>query len=265
MKGKNIWKRCMKKMVYKENPKTRGSGILGCIPQKGRCPNECEDCFFQSGRSYLEPLEENLPNMPSVSEATGRIIRVNDGNDSSVDRDLVIEKTQGYANVFYNTAIPTDLDKFPGPVVLTVNPGIKTDYSYYDLVILINGKPVSTIRSNLMFVRARTNTWNIDLIDKIVNYYSYINVPVVLTFMAYFDTADKIPEDHRKNYMFRKRTLSSYWAITTDAWEKVMERYKYNHFVYSCGKIEGEKGTTKCSRCGNCIREYYNTKERMRS
>lgn len=57
-------------MRYKENPKTKGSGIIACIPQTGVCPNKCEDCFFQSGRSYLEPLEENLPNMPTVEMAT---------------------------------------------------------------------------------------------------------------------------------------------------------------------------------------------------
>ena len=43
------------------NPKTKGSGILTCIPQTGICPNNCEDCFFQGGRSYLEPLSKNLP------------------------------------------------------------------------------------------------------------------------------------------------------------------------------------------------------------
>ena len=46
-------------MSYIENPKTKGSGIIACIPQKGLCPNKCEDCFFQSGRSYLEPLEHD--------------------------------------------------------------------------------------------------------------------------------------------------------------------------------------------------------------
>ncbi len=52
-------------MDYKENPKTKGSGIICCIPQTGLCLMKCKDCFFQSGRSYLEPLEENLPNMPT--------------------------------------------------------------------------------------------------------------------------------------------------------------------------------------------------------
>ena len=50
-----------------------------------------------------------------------------------------------------------------------------------------------------------------------------------------------IPKRHEDNYVFRKRTLNSSRAITTAAWEAVMARYKYNKWVYSCGKIEGEK------------------------
>ncbi len=38
-------------MDYKENPKTKGSGIICAIPQKGICPSKCPDCFFQSVRS----------------------------------------------------------------------------------------------------------------------------------------------------------------------------------------------------------------------
>lgn len=48
-------------MSYIENPKTKGSGIVCAIPQTGVCPIGCEDCFFQSDRSFLEPLDENLP------------------------------------------------------------------------------------------------------------------------------------------------------------------------------------------------------------
>ena len=32
---------------YKYNPKTKGSGVITCIPQKGICPVKCEDCFFK--------------------------------------------------------------------------------------------------------------------------------------------------------------------------------------------------------------------------
>jgi len=242
-------------MSYIENPKTKGSGIISCIPQKGACPNECEDCFFQSKRSYLEPLAENLPNMPTVEQVGWRVVRVNDGNDSNVQRDLVIEETNKYPLKFYNTAIPRDLEGFKhAPVVLTVNPGKMTDTDAYLLDI---------IPKNLMFVRFRIYTWNLFMASNGVRYYSKRDVPSVLTFMAYFTS--KVREGHENNYTFRKRTLNSYWAITTKAWEEVMDNYKYNKWVYSCGKIEGEKGTTACRYCGNCIREYFATMERQES
>jgi hypothetical protein len=239
--------------MYKENPKTKGSGIITAIPQTGTCPNNCSDCFFQSSRSYLEPLDENLPNMPSKETYDGFIVRVNDGNDSNVKRDVVLEAVKDIKEKFFNTAIPRNLDTFPGPVVLTINPGKITDSSFFKL---------DPIPKNLMFVRIRTNMWNLDLVDEAVKYYSEREVPVVLTFMAYFE--DQIPNGAQDFYVFRKRTLNSYWAITTDAWESVMNRYKYNLYVHSCGKIEGEKGKTACRFCGNCIREYFVTKSRMK-
>ena len=239
-------------MSYRENPKTKGSGIVCCIPQTGKCPNNCTDCFFNS-RSYLEPLDENLPNMPT--EWDGRVVRINDGNDSNVDRPTVMQLTAGFPMRFYNTAIPQDLEGFREPVVLTVNPGELTNGKAHFL------KP--PIPLNLMFVRVRTNTWNLRLVNDVVEHYSELEVPVVLTFMAYFNNS--IPTLYEKDYVFRKRTLNPYWAITTEAWETVMAKYRYNRWVYSCGKIEGEKGTTACARCGNCVREYFVTKERLRN
>lgn len=238
---------------WKWNPKTKGSGIITCIPQSGRCPNKCKDCFFQSGRSYLEPLEENLPHIPPKELTKGRIVRVNDGNDSNVGRALVERVAQQFDDYFFNTAIPRDLENFSGPVVLTVNPAQYTDNQGWNWL--------TEIPPNLMFVRIRTNTWNISsTVKPAVNYYTKRNVPVVLTFMAYFER----PKKHKGNYIYRKRTANSYWAITTKAWRRTMKLFEDNVLVHSCGKIEGEKGNTHCSHCGNCIREYYNTKERMR-
>ena len=239
-------------MTYKYNPKTKGSGIICCIPQTGICPNNCPDCFFQSGRSYLEPLDKNLPNMPSLQQIGHRIVRVNDGNDSNNNRKQVVESTRYLPQKFYNTANTIRMEEFPGPVVLTANP------AYYTNTII---QKLDTIPKNLMFVRVRTNMWNLELVDAAIAYYTEKEVPVVLTFMAYF--SESIPLEHRAHYTFRQRTLNSYYAITTKAWESVMGKYKYNHFVYSCGKTEGEAGTTLCSRCGTCLREYFNTMERL--
>jgi len=180
-----------------------------------------------------------------------QIVRINDGNDSNVDYDTVVMRTHQYRHKFYNTAIP-NLERFDSPVVLTVNPGEMTDIRFHKIDI-----PPKT----LMFVRFRTNTWNTELGEECVRYYTSRDIPVVLTFMAYFN--EKIPEGHEGAYVYRKRTLNSYWAITTSAWHMIMEKYKNNKWVYSCGKIEGELGDTHCRFCGNCLREYFATRVRM--
>jgi hypothetical protein len=238
-------------MTYIPNPKVQGSGVVCCIPQTGRCPNKCEDCFFQSGRSYLEPLDKNLPNMPSLEDARGRIVRVNDGNDSNVNRKLVMESVKQYSQKFYNTAIPKGLCGFNAPVVLTLNPGLMTDKEWHK---------VDPIPKNLMMVRFRANMWNLHLLDEAVKYYTGHEVPVIITTMAYYDHNPNMKDG---DYIHRKRTLNEYYAITTSSWRNIMKRYEDNLFVYSCGKIEGEKGKTGCRYCGNCLREYFATMERM--
>lgn len=237
-------------MSYKENPKTKGSGIICCIPQTGECPQRCEDCFFQSGRSYLEPLEENLPNIPTAEEAAGRIVRMNDGNDSNVQRDVVIEAAKSYEDVFFNTSIPRDLSGFPGPVVLTVNPARMTDNDYHEVAP----------SPNLMYVRIRVNTWNMcKVVIPAVEYYTGHGIPVILTFMAYY--TEKLPEGEEKNYEWKKRTMNSYWVLTKEAHDRIEKIFENNPLVHTCG----HKGTFSCSQCGNCIREYYRTKEAMRT
>jgi hypothetical protein len=240
---------------YIDNPKLKGSGIIGCIPQSGTCPMDCEDCFFQSGRSYLEPLNENLPNMPE--DISGRVVRVNDGNDSNNLRNEVMSSVAKYPMKFYNTSIPHEIGGFDAPVVLTVNPAKRTDN---DPILL------KEISKNLMFVRVRTNTWNInETVIPAVEYYTSREVPVVLTFMAYYKEIPVYIKDfHKNNYIFRKRTLNPYYTITTAAWRRIMATFQDNIWVYSCGKIEGEKGKTACRHCGNCLREYFATMERMR-
>lgn len=241
---------------YKENPKTAGSGIVCAIPQTGRCPNGCEDCFYQSGRSYLEPLADHLPNLPPVEMTFNKLVRINDGNDSNVRRNEVVATAKRYAMRFYNTAIPDDLAGFDAPVVLTVNPGPMTDTAFHRL---------EHIPANLMFVRVRTNTWNLDTVVRpAVAYYAARSVPVVLTFMAYYRAV--VPETHGADYVFRRRTLNHYQAIRTAAWRRIMRLWEdtaEEKWVYSCGKLEGENGDTSCKRCGNCLREYFAAMERI--
>ena len=232
------------------NPKLRGSGIISCIPQKGFCPNGCKDCFFQSGRSYLEPLDKNLPHIAPTELAEGRIVRMNDGNDSNVNRKLVEETSKKYKDVFFNTAIMKDIGDFPGPAVVTVNMGDKTDTEF--------DKYEGVPPDNLMFVRIRTNTWNMDTVVKpAVEYYTRRGVAVVLTYMAYY--TEDLPEGEAEKYTWAKRTTNSYWVLNKEAKKGIEDFFEENPLVYSCGY----KGQSICSYCGTCTREYYNAKERM--
>jgi len=233
------------------NPKVKGSGIIECIPQAGRCPVGCDDCFFQSGRSYLEPLTENLPHVPSPEMATGRVVRMNDGNDSNVERELVESTAMQYEDYFFNTSINKDLESFPGPVVLTVNPGSITDIGFHKVEKAIH---------NLMFVRVRVNAWNVEsVVDHAVDYYTDLGIPVVLTFMAYYGMT--IPNDHEHKYVWKKRTTNSYWVLKNLWMDEIESRYSTRLTVYTCGR----RGQYACFLCGNCLREYYATKERLRA
>jgi hypothetical protein len=261
-------------MSYVSNPKTQGSGILCACPQtRLTCPNNCPECFAFNGRSYLEPLAEHLPNLPPEDLASRCVVRMNDLHDSNVDREQVIAAAAKYDRVFFNTAIPR-LD-FPGPVVLTINSGhLGTDERFYALADCewTDKQLRLAPPKNLMFVRLLTNTWNQDPVARAVRHWTEWGVPVILTFMAYHQEPVRPVRRYEAEcpdsgvalgYIERKRTLNSYWAITTDAWRSIMYSFRDNKLVYSCGHIEGEKGDTKCRFCGNCLREYFATKERM--
>ena len=139
------------------------------------------------------------------------------------------------------------------PVVLTVNPGKMTDTEFY-----MKDPP-----PNLMMVRFRVNMWNLELCDKAVKYYSDHQIPVILTFMAYY--TQPIPKTFEYAYEYRQRTINSYWAIKRVYWKQIMKRYEDNRYVYSCGHDGDHKdgGDTHCKFCGNCLREYHVTRERL--
>lgn len=242
---------------YQFNPKTSGSKVVCCVPQKGRCPVRCKNCFFQpsletgESRAYLGPNYEFTPNIPSLDIAEGKIVRVNDCNDSNNKRQLVIETAAQFVDKFFNTSIPNDLEGFVYPVVLTANPGSdeETDTKYHQ---------VYPVPSNLMFVRARVNSWNSPLVDQIVQHYTGFNVPVVLTFMAYYESL--IPDGHKMNYSFRKRTLNSYSVIKPEIWDSIARSYAGNPLVFTCGADATKFACTDCRNCENLyikkVREF---------
>ena len=250
-------------MPYIENPKLAGSGLIACVPQEGSCPFGCPDCFANAANSYLPGHGANIP---SREQAEGRIVRVNDANDSNNQRELVMATAADYEDAFYNTSRPR-LD-FDRPVVLTINPGDKTDASFWTL----EDCGLSAPPANLMFVRFRVHTWSMDLCDKAVRYWTGLGTPFVLVFMAH--PQEPVRKETRLGtecesrgeslgYIRRKRTLNEYWAVAPDTWASIMYAYRKSPLVYSCG--ESITGSIKCARCGNCLREYFATKERIKN
>ncbi len=215
-----------------KNPKLEGTDIIDCIPQTGECPIGCAECFYNGGRFY-RTLDEPL--IPTAEESDGKIVRINSGHDSNVDRQCVVGVVAPYVDFFFNTSVPKF--DFPGPVVFTCNG--KTSHFVH-------------CSENVMFVRVRANTWDLEIQDKLVEHYVEQNVPVVITFMRYYAEESVVNPD---DYSYGKSILNEYWKIKPEAWIKVMRRYEKKG-VRTCGT----PSSSYCVDCRNCellYREYW--------
>jgi hypothetical protein len=216
------------------NPKLLGTEIVDCIPQVGECKIQCSECFYNGGR-FFRALD--TPLMPTEEEIDNKIIRVNSGNDSNNQKELVLKVTKDFPNKFYNTSIP-NFD-FPGPVVFTCNGGKNSELKLI--------KP-----DNLMFVRVRTNSWDVEIIDTAIEYYINIyKTPVVITFMRYYNR-DLIPEGYKNDYEWKKNILNNYFCIKQETILKIMKRYNGTGVRY-CGNIV----SSTCIDCRNCELLYW--------
>ena len=213
------------------NPKLVGSNLIDAIPQTGKCPGGCLECFYNGGRFY-RTLEEPL--LPSLEEVGGKIVRVNSGHDSNFQRDHVIESTKQYEHKFYNTSFP--LFDFPAPVVFTCN-GRTPRFA--------------DCGENVMFVRVRANTWELELQDRLVEHYLEQDVSVVLTFMRYYDLRN-VKIGHHREYEWRHSILNDYCCIKSDAALEVLGRYK-GEGVRMCGTL----ASSLCVDCRNCELLYW--------
>ena len=226
--------------TYCHNPKLIDTPIVDCIPQVGPCPVNCSQCFYNRPGAFYAPIDR--PNVPSIYDANTKIVRINCGNDSNVDRDLVIKTAQQYKNYFFNTSI-CNLD-FPGPVVLTANP--KEEKAAWMAAVL---------PPNVMFVRLRVSDTNLKFIDDAIEWYTGDLVPVVLTFMSYYD------RNPGPNYEWKIRHINSYYCPTKEFMKSVMARYKGNRLVSMCGSMD----ESYCRACKNCEIYYWQTMKRMRN
>lgn len=234
-------------MAQQNNPKLDGSEIIDCIPQRGNCSlaRTCDcgiDCYFMHGwyESSYEPI------IPSKEDAKGKIVRFNSGNDSNIEKKLVLEIAKNFDDFFFNTSLP-NLD-FPGPVVFTCNS--KDTNKKATLLEAPN---------NLMFIRFRINLWNTELAQQAINYYGKCKVPIVLTFMRYY-SKERIPLQFQEDYELKKSIIHNYYMINKVARNKIMESFKEDENIYQCGNYE----SSYCKDCGICKKFYYKTKERMK-
>lgn len=222
-----------------ENPKMKGTNLIDCIPQIGECPMQCEECYYNSGRFYRTL---DMPLMPTLEESKGKIVRVNSGHDSNIQRELVIRSTRKYKRKFYNTSL--DNFDFPAPVVFTCN-----------------GRYLILTRNleNLMFVRIRTSMMNLGEVDQAVNYYLVKNqIPVVLTFMRYYNK-ESISNAILSFFEFKKHILNSYWCHTVEAHLKILTRYK-GLGIRMCGTPV----SSLCIDCRNCEFLYWEHLRRLK-
>ena len=192
--------------MTKRNPKQEGSNLYDCKPQKGLCPLNCNQCFYnRPGAFYVDPEEEHLPTLEEVGDG---IMRVNSGHDSNFCKKLVVEKTKIYPERFFNTSVP-NFD-FPGPVVYTANRKEEEEFHIFE-----------EIPDKLMFVRLRVSNTNLDLIDKAVKSWTNQGVQVVLTFMAYYTYEPiKNGKDYYLScpecYVYKVRHINSYYCATDE-------------------------------------------------
>lgn len=247
------------------NPKQEGSNLWDCIPQTGPCPMNCNQCFYNRPGAFYAGME---PLVPTPEEVGDGIVRMNCGHDSNIERDIVIKIAQQYKHFFFNTSIPRF--DFPGPVVFTANPREEMigpcpgDFDWS-----------KRGRDNIMFVRLRVSASNLYLVRLQVMDWAVLDIPIVLTFMAYYDmTPPGCKEVHLGNgqevvftyenivaYTWRKRHINSYWCATKEFQSLVLNRMKdaSPRLVTICGTLD----SNWCRDCHNCETYYWQTMKRL--
>lgn len=231
------------------NPKQEGTILFDCIPQSGRCQLNCNQCFFnRPGAFYTD-----TPSVPTPEEVGSGIVRMNCGHDSNIEKQLVVDTAKKYKHAFFNTSIP-DLD-FPGPVVFTAN---RDEESY-------TTAPPDNVPTNLMFVRLRVSGTNGNLVHQGVRAWTLAHVPVVLTFMAYYDFKPSVDPcldlTVDECYEWKVRHINPYYCPTPLFIQKIRDRYRNNRLVSMCGGIY----SNMCRDCRNCETYFIQTSKRMRN
>ncbi len=238
--------------MYNFNPKQKGSNVISCKVQEGKCPRNCNQCY------YNRDLELFPINIPSKSEAEGKIVRMNSLHDSNRAKELVIQQARKYKDVFFNTSI--DSFDFPGPVVYTAN---AHEESPVDLDFLKD-----PFFKNIMFIRLRVSSTNLHhLWRAVLDIGAVTDVPIVLTFMAYYDqnmweaTVKIKGGTNIVCYTWRTRHVNKYWCATAAFKKHVLQKLNVSCFrqVTLCGTLTSDF----CRDCRNCEAYYWLAKRRL--
>ena len=226
------------------NPKQAGSPLFDCIPQYGPCPNNCNQCYYNRPGAFY--LDLNRGHFPTLEEVGDGIVRINSGHDSNIRRAYVIVSTVHFPKRFFNTSIPSF--DFPAPVVFTANaeeekiPYLPSGIVRYDY-------------KKIMFIRLRVSSTNLLHIFSAAAQWSEAGVPVVLTFMRYYD-----PPPDAVNYEYRKSVKNDYWCPKKRFIAGVMKVAKLlqtKAIITICGTLE----SSYCRDCLKCQSFYHQAME----
>jgi len=233
------------------NPKMDGSGLVECIPQTGLCPNDCEHCFY-NGEQWYRTREEPL--LPSVEEAVGKVVRMNSGHDSNIEREKVLAVAGVYRHVFMNTSI-AEFD-------FGLNPWTGVPYP---VVFTCNGRePLFVdVPPHVMYVRVRAKSWDLCEQDDVVDHYVNQGAVVVLTWMNY-PVREAIPDMVMASgdYEERVHVANRYWRMTPSAMLDTLGEHLHMRsaeLVRTCGTL----WSSMCKDCGNCETLYWETLRRL--
>lgn len=188
------------------NSKMAGSNLVEVVPQTGKCPLNCNQCWHN-----------RFPNTERIIPAPfdDKIYRINSRHDSNVNKRMVIGVASHYRRKFFNTSIANF--GFPGPVVFTANPKEEEPVEPVDFP------------SNVMGVRLRVSKTNLDHVARAVGWITAQDVPVVLTFMSYYTTKPDL-----NYYDWKIRHDNEYYVPKKAFIDLVLARYVQNRLVHAC-------------------------------
>ncbi len=233
------------------NPKQEGTNLFDCKSQKGLCPRNCNQCFYNQLGAENDLVRNTIfPRVEDVGE--DGIVRVNSFHDSNLNIKQVILDSNKYKKRFFNTAIP-NFD-FPDPVVYTANSSEEEPIN----LDFLQSKDLY----KLMFIRLRVSSTNLRHVKQATGIIlNFSDVPIVWTLMKYYATAALpcFPKDDC--YELKKVLLHERWTPNRKLKERVQLRINAfkNRRVTLCGTIFSEF----CKDCKNCETYYVQTKKRL--